>query len=381
MLNIAKQIYVAWSSNTHTLPDVDIAPMGAAVNEKNKVKKLKSRHSNTAEYDNIALPGFTLLESDGKTWGSGETEWRVIDPRGFISMITSANLTEILSITGITEGLIQEKCVWARNDNETKLSLIPVNSPSYQEAIDNTVLLDNKVKKTDIGYGDTVDLQNGMSGRYFGTVTLYGPVDYRYSYYGNSTAKVQTFARRQIIEVKKGFFLYGTDLKILQVTKPSPVPMTKADALEYLNDEIKKGSHFTSNPSDDGTNSWSTKSSIQYISESSNLRPTLSLVEITKTEAEQLYLECYKTGDKYKLVLENLGGEHFILDLPYAGSRSISTEFIPEPIVKIKPGDTEIVMGRGRQSFNNYGNRKFSKLDNFAKFYKIVKNVKSVTYV
>ena len=85
------------------------------------------------------MPGFTLYKTGRKNWGSADQTWLVIDPRGFLVRITNVNLEEILHVTGITEGLIQEKCVWARENSQTKMTLVPVTSPDYIEATKNTI--------------------------------------------------------------------------------------------------------------------------------------------------------------------------------------------------------------------------------------------------
>lgn len=381
MLNFSKKIYVGWSSKFLDLPDVEITPVGTAVNEKNKVKKLTNKYQETMEYENEELPGFTLLRSESKSWSTKEVEWLVIDPRGFVCRISTQNLNNILSITGITEGLIQEKCVWARYDNETKLSLIPVNSPGYAEAVQNTILIDNKVSKSEINYGDKVLLQNGMTGRYMGTESLYGGIDYSYSSKEYS-CKVNAWCRRQIIETEKGHFYYATDLKILKVTEETKNPMTREECVKYMNDQLKNGAYFASRHDDDGKQFWSKPTTVRLISSAAISKPLLSFVEITKDEAEELYRFSCKDGDKFRLVVEDNVGK-YVIDIPYtSGNKGTYRDtFIPEPIKGIDTTGTLLTMSRGRSAFNNYGSRTAKKLDNFAKFYKIVKHVKTDSYV
>jgi len=383
MLNISKQIYVGWSTEVHTLPDVEITPVGTATNEKNKVKKLATKFTNTKEYSNDPLPGFTLIESQSRGWSSRETDWLVIDPRGFICRITSDNLTNLLAVTGITEGLIQEKCVWARNDSETKLSLIPVNAPEYQEAVENTDLIDNRVSKSDIKYGDTVLLQNGLTGRYMGTESLYGPAEYTYSYYSGNAGVPKSWCRRQIIEVKTGLFFFGTNIKILKIVEAAEKPMTRAEALKYMNEQIAVGAYFSKDASDDGTVGWSRPGRVKMVS-SYGVKPALSFEEIDATEAAAIYQRAYKAGDRYQLVVEDSYRSMFLIDMPYRGSgaATVPAEFLPEPLSGIDPTSENVILSRGRSRFNNYGSKVTKrKLDDFVKFYKIVKHVKTDSYV
>ena len=126
MLNIARQIQAGWDQGSSTeLPEAEIVPIGNTTNEKRKLQGLTNRKNILKEYENIPLPGFTLLKTERKSWGSLDQTWLVIDPRGFLSRITPNNLEKILHVTGITEGLIQEKCVWAREDSQTKMVQTP----------------------------------------------------------------------------------------------------------------------------------------------------------------------------------------------------------------------------------------------------------------
>ena len=92
---------------------------------------------------NKELPGFTLT-SPGNGWTGGRDTWSVIDPRGFETEITAGNLAQIMSCTGITKGLIQDKCVWGYQGD---VVLLPVNSKPYLEAQVNTEVLDKRVEK------------------------------------------------------------------------------------------------------------------------------------------------------------------------------------------------------------------------------------------
>ena len=123
MLNIARNIYFGYDSakGKYELPEAEVIPYGESANEKRKLENITKKYPTLIDHENIPLPGFTLHKTDRKNWGSIDQTWLVIDPRGFLVRISSQNLEKILHVTGITEGLIQEKCVWARENTETKI--------------------------------------------------------------------------------------------------------------------------------------------------------------------------------------------------------------------------------------------------------------------
>ena len=215
MLNISKQIYAGWPTyGTVLLPEAEVTPIGDSPQEKKKLEKFVARNPNIKEYDNIPLPGFTLFDVSKKTWTAADSTWQVIDPRGFTTRISQKNMSNILTVTGITEGLIQQKCVWAREDSQSVMELIPVSSSDYIEAVENTELIESKVDLANVEIGDTVLLQNKLRGTYLGVHSLYAAMDKTSM---KSDFKVQVGLRKQVIEVSKGQFHYQTDAKILKI--------------------------------------------------------------------------------------------------------------------------------------------------------------------
>ena len=226
MLNISKQIYAGWdlSYSGNILPEAEVIPLGESVNEKRKINKITSKYSSIKEFDNIPLPGFTLSENNRKNWGSKDETWLIVDPRGFFVRISNDNLNDILHVTGITEGLIQEKCVWAREDSKTDMMLVPISSELYLKASKNTELLEDKISIKDVQIGDKVLLQSGLTGTYMGVLSLYGTLTYSYSNKDYSR-KPQTYLRRQVCHVGNDRYYYHTDIKILKVLEKREKPV------------------------------------------------------------------------------------------------------------------------------------------------------------
>lgn len=386
MLNIAKSFYAAWnaSSSTYDLPEAEITPIGTTPGEKRKTKTLSNKFTNSDEYDNIPLPGFTLYKTDRKHWGSLNQTWLVIDPRGYLVRITQENLEQILHVTGITEGLIQEKCVWARDNSATKMILVPVTSPLYIEAVKNTEMLDTKVDIKDVQIGDRVLLQNKLEGRYMGVLSLYGPAS-------DNTPKVikpAVHLRRQVVEVHPGKFHYQTDVKILKVLEKTTTPLDREESVEYINDKISTGiAYFTTNTLMSGRY-YGNFGKVMMASTSAVPKPTLKFEEITIEEAAELFDQAVYEMDSGMLLLEKHNGKHYIVDMPFYTSSSIpattSSSFITVRVETVKTSETctELIPAEKRTGWGMSAQTSLREnLDSFAKYYKIVKCVKNDTYI
>lgn len=391
MLNIARQIQAGWDQGTSTeLPEAEIVPIGNTTNEKRKLQGLTSRKKILKEYDNVPLPGFTLLKTERKSWGSLDQTWLVIDPRGFLSRITPNNLEKILHVTGITEGLIQEKCVWAREDSQTKMVLVPVTSEDYVDAVKNTEMIEGKISIKDIGIGDTVLTQAGITGQFMGTLSLYGPIQAASS---KSSFKPQVFMRRQVIKISKGKYYYQTDAKILKVTEKAQTPMTREDAVELINQEIKTtNTQFSASQHFSTSGYYSTRGMITYVSTYAAPKVLMSFEEIDRTTTEQLFATGHRTWDNGLLLLVDPAGHKFLVEHPsssYSSSKSVADTKsfeVTQVITDLSPTEElpSVMSQNSNYSYSRYSTRaKFNSksLDSFTKYYKIVKNVKTETYL
>lgn len=378
MLNLSKQIRVGWDTQAATskynLPEAEIIPDGETLNERKRLKTVLKKYMKVLEYDNVPLPGFTLYKIGRKTWGSSDNSWLVIDPRGFLVRISSQNLEKILHVTGITEGLIQEKCVWAREDNQTKMTLVPISSPSYAEAIRNTKLIEGRINVKDVQIGDTVITQGGFQGIYRGTLSLYGALHQDGRHF-----IPQSFLRRQIIELDSKKFFYQTDIKILKVIKARDREITREESAAYLTKAANDNSIFSSSGYFGGY--FSSRGLINYVSTTAIQKPKISLIEIDREEAESIFDLSIFHNNMGNLLFEQDNGELYILVVPiHYGSRAFIyknnfevKEVTIDPShekISVKPIDLE----------DKEESRVYS-LDNFKKYYKIVKHVKNETYV
>lgn len=388
MLNIAKTIYAGWdSSRKYELPEADLIPDGDSINEKKKLEKLTKQYTVIMEYDNIPLPGFTLYRSNKKNWGSLDSTWLVIDPRGFLSRISSKNLQEIMHCTGITEGLIQQKCVWARDNSSTILSLVPISSLNYQELIENTDLIDSKVDMKDVQLGDKVLLQNKTTGIYMGKVSLYGIIDdYRFT----KEFKAASYLRREVIKLDSGQYYYQTDLKILKVLIKTTTPYTREESLAMMNKDISIAECFSINVLP--IMLYKTRCKIKLVSATAITNIPLDFIEINIDDARPLYKMGHNDNDCGLLMLEDHVGNQYTIDFPFTYTSSMLTS-IPanhtfniskiDTFIKNSKGQVEkIVLTEKRKShWTQGGPIGTHSLSDFKKYYKIVKNIKKENYI
>ena len=384
MLNIARNIYAAWDPKTqhNQLPEAEVVPIGNSANEKRKIANVTSRHPTLVEYENVPLPGFTLHKANRQRWGSKDQTWLVIDPRGFLVRISNENLENILHVTGITEGLIQEKCVWAREDSQTTMTLVPVSSPTYVEAKQGTELIEGKIGLRDVKIGDKVILQNGLTGTYMGVLSMYGPI------YANrgTEFRPQVFLRRQIIEVEPHKYHYQIDLKILKVVEKTENPSTREESAKKMNEEIAAGTaYFTTSTDMTVRPHFVGHGKIDFVSVNAVPKVTMTFEEIAQYEATALFHDAQSDLDIGKLLVVGAGKvQPQIIDFPYStmrsGSFSVTNFEIAPATTDLKPAEMFIVKDSKRTTYRN-GPGKTYRLDEFSKFYKIVKNVKNETYV
>lgn len=87
--------------------------------------------------NSVALIGYKLSNMVRRIyWGGGNVVWRLVDPMGFEFEISSANLARILDCCNVSEGVIEDPCIFARCGSVNLL--IPVSSELYEIARANT---------------------------------------------------------------------------------------------------------------------------------------------------------------------------------------------------------------------------------------------------
>ena len=380
MLNIPKTIYVSDKGVRWTGLNVsEIIPAGETKSELSKLDKLIKTNGNAIEHNNTPLPGFTLIDR----LDFGSTPWGIIDPRGYIVNITSDNLLEILSITGITEGLIQQKCVWARYDTRSSLFLLPISSADYKVAIHNTALLDAKVNVKDVCIGDTVSLQNGMVGEYMGVASLFGNINDDYK---SNNFKISPKIKRQIIKVGTFKYFHAADAKILSIIKKATNKGSIIESVNTINAEIESGlSTFYSRyyndampypaPSDEILHiSTSTSPVVKLIIEEIDINVANDIVERYRLLKDPVPIIVEKNNIKYLIMFPSLGPFFAQIDK----FKTITITDIKEDRIIVYPLTNK---SRFWYAMNGQATTPSFKLTDFSKFYKVVKQVKNVKYL
>ncbi|WYV99770.1 hypothetical protein Roomu2_00090 [Pseudomonas phage vB_PpuM-Roomu-2] len=125
-----------------------------------------------AFHDNVPMKGFIVAGEAGR-WTTEATYIEIIDPRGFKVQVPVGNLTTLMRSCDIIKGVIQEECVWGREDQHI---LLPVHSKEYKDAVGQIERVEEALKLKDLVPGDWVKLhqygEEGLEKQFLGMVKL-----------------------------------------------------------------------------------------------------------------------------------------------------------------------------------------------------------------
>lgn len=377
MINIPDTIcfgYVFTKNLQSWVPISKVVALGDTPKELKGYEKFTENYHNIKEFDNIPLPGFLLRK--GSTFGVDE-KWEIVDPRGYLTPISTKNVANLCGCTNMIDGLIQERCVWIRHDDKIELELCSIRSVDYDMAHINSKLLESRIKISDINIGDEILLQNGNSGIYMGVMSLYG------SFIETNITKQalpQTFLRRYVLKTGVDTYYHSNEFKILAILNKSTQLFLQADMIKDINFQINsKGISFTS-PGYTSSVNYGSYGFIRYVSSISRSKSKVQLTfeEVDRTEADRLLLESFLNSDIGMLMLENKKQTKFLINVPLYNSSSCKT-----PSFNVLEIDRDLL----KMKDIRYGQWYYSgfpttdTLDNFVKFYKIVKHVKDDFYI
>lgn len=124
--------------------DIDEAPLAFLTYDthdaasKKRIDTVKNWYGSEkmCNLDNPPLSGFTFVDVVSR-YRTKNKLMRVFDPRGFIVEVSIDILLEIMQSATIKNGVIQEKCFWARKGAEN--ILIPENTPLHEQYLSETV--------------------------------------------------------------------------------------------------------------------------------------------------------------------------------------------------------------------------------------------------
>lgn len=380
MINIPETIIAGLSQPTNTcenntLPVAAITPDGTTLTEKKQKKYISATYQYIDEYDNILLPGFALRYLFG--------EWYVIDPRGFRVKITKENLSYIIDSSDLTDKIIQNRCIWARKNSQVMLTLLVETSDYCNEAIANTELIKSKVSISEVKIGDTVLLENKLSGVYLGRVSLFGYMCDAMS----AEMSIESYANRQIIELvapSTNKFHYRSNLKILKILKKADVPMTSVQAVKHINDSINStNSTYISSGTYFGQYTYGKP--IKLVCAAKAPTVSIKLEEITFDEALFLFTDASKYKESGILALEKSDGKQYLINFPWFLPQVNLTQLDLTLLEIDKVTTTSIILTSDAvllgSTMSGITALPTAKLDDFKKYYKIVKYVNDVSYV
>lgn len=161
--------------STEKIPLGFITPWGEDAAAKKRIATVDSwanqrYHGNTAlpsmTIDNVPMSGFKMTTDIRSSSYGGSDKWRIEDPRGFELEITSHNLAQLLSVGMIDRGEIMDTCVWARSGQNNVL--LSTSTEEYKAAVKNTEVASMTADWKNVKIGNTVLLQNNVTGVWLG---------------------------------------------------------------------------------------------------------------------------------------------------------------------------------------------------------------------
>ena len=196
-IKIPEKHYVTFQGREKNVPIAFLTPFGTDSAAKKRMTTADSwaiswgrskAKIDPKTIDNVLMSGFKVAHSVSR-YSTSNVVWRILDPRGFELEISSPNMSDLIGITTIEQGEIQDRCIWSRQGANNVL--LTENDPVYLQAIKNSERVEKKVSLRDVKIGNMVVLSNGMVGQYMGCFHLISMSYGDTSYGRNDPAKVE----------------------------------------------------------------------------------------------------------------------------------------------------------------------------------------------
>jgi len=214
-----------------------------------------------------------------------------------------------------------------------------------------------------------------------GVASLYGSINPYSSFASGLGNKVQSYLRRQIIKVESGKYHYQTDLKILKVINKIDIPISRDDAILEMNRDISLGNSYFTNTNNVSHVYYGYYGRIYHASRHAESNVKLTYEEISPLEAIELFSEANMRSDFGVLVIEDSKGERSLIDFPYSNNAAYTiNSFHICQIDMSKSSECRIKLV-GERNWTNRGRGPLLDISNFTKFYKIIKHVRTETYI
>lgn len=356
-----------------------ISNVVSKVSNTKRYRRLENKLPENRIVDNVPTIGYSVVRTSSKGV-------RLMTPYGVDVMISHGSFDRLVEHSNIVDTIIDSPCIWFTNNDDLKVDIMSINDPVFITYQRNTERIKNRVKPTDYKVGEYVTTQSGEAGFYLGKYNLITSSNF---------SKSQGLAPR--IAHSHHFIL--TDHGIFHNRTPN---ILESDSNNTISDaEIKQvieEFNLVSNSSPKKITfsvGGFPHSSIPYLS--SNLRKIcdhpvgnvkMTLDEISLDEAKQIKEIEYMYQDPGMLVLEK-NDKFFIIEIAFAtGFKSIVDQlkvdtFTTRQVLKPAKEFTEFTCISPRR---NYFHRLASDdgnhtLEDFDRYYKVVKTNKNITYI
>ena len=294
------------------LPLGFMTPWGEDAASKKRIATVDSwasRGYNSSEVEaqvikNIPLSGFKFTSSIRNSGYGGHDKWRIEDPRGFELEITSGNLAQLMSVGIIDRGEINDQCVWGRQGANN--ILLSTSTDEYKEAVKNTTVFNTSASWTNVKLGDTVTLQNTITGIWLGRqypIYLGDSHMEKTDAIGHNKIEHDTKMVHVIYVVGGAKTSYQNKVDALHLIAspklssitPCDTPLTKAQA------EVLANQYLTSNSVDLNTAGYKTILILSF----GKAKFTLDKVPLTVTNTLELDSLCHYDQDNVFITLKN----------------------------------------------------------------------------
>lgn len=257
-------------------------------------------------HQNLPVPGFCIVDLNAYTG----TQKAVVDPRGYITLISAKNMMELVWTSSMTLGLIHDHCIWVRSDKSRVMELVSVNNNRYSLAMANSSTLAKGVTIDQVQIGDTVVTKSGITGVYMGYMSLYGalaPVR------GNRERYIpQRYTRKHVMMVSPGVYFYRSSLQVMDVIGKSSCKIDLAQSVQDINIDIQTGKTFFTDREYFAAGYYSFYGKVKLVTVNHPRVVKMSLREVTIAEAQMVMNQF--TGEVNNVVgIDRSGGYYTVM--------------------------------------------------------------------
>lgn len=272
--------------------------------------------------DNVPMNGFKMTTDIRSSSYGGVDKWRIEDPRGFELEITSHNLAQLLTVGMIDRGEIMDTCVWARSGQQNVL--LSTSTEEYKAAVKNTEVAAMTADWKNVKVGNTILLQNNVTGVWLGR--MYG-VNFVTSYYRqeDKTKNLLSVSDKSmhVIHVKKP--AEGGKDQLLLINSPKLAAITDTSVITDSEAEVLANQLLVDSNTQVEQNGYKDYLALSIGAPKLGSTATMSLKKIPIASEEVLAQKTYYRGKYY---LFKVTDNHLYKISSHKEYRSNTTKFV-----------------------------------------------------